>query len=115
MKERPDLLHGVIGSHIARDRFGIEDADVLAAIADHTMGRAGMDKLSRIVFVADYIEATRDFPGVEDIRKAAQESLEKAILVGINTTISHILKKGELLHPQTVHTRNWALKIVGRN
>lgn len=114
MKEKPDLMHGIIGSRIAREQFGIEDEDVLTAIADHTMGRAEMDKLSCVVFVADYIEATRDFPGVEDIRKAAQESLEKAILVGLDNTILHILKKGEPLHPQTILTRNWALKIDRR-
>lgn len=114
MKEKPDLMHGIIGSHVARDQLGIEDADVLKAIANHTMGRAGMDKLSCVIFVADYIEVTRDFPGVEEIRKAAQESLEKAILVGLDNTISHILKKGELIHPQTILTRNWALK-TGRN
>lgn len=105
-----ELLHGQIGSHMAREVFGIECPRILDAIAEHTMGRPGMDKLSSIVFIADYIEAGRDYDGVDEIRKAADESLEKAIVAGIDNTIRHILAKGRLLHPQTVATRNWALR-----
>jgi len=108
-KLQPKLLHGQIGAHLARELFGIECPQILAAIADHTMGRPGMDKLSTIVFVADYIEDMRNFEGVDEIRKAADESLEKAVLAGIDTTIRHVVDKGFLLHPQTVATRNWAL------
>lgn len=107
---RPELLHGQIGAHMAQELFGIECPGILAAIADHTMGRPGMDKLSSIVFVADYIEAGRNFIEVDIIRKAAEESLEKAIVAGIDSTIRHILTRGRMLHPQTVATRNWALK-----
>ncbi len=112
MKRQPTLLHGLVGSFLAAELFGIEDPLILTAIADHTMGRAAMDKLSSILFVADYIEATRDYPGVEQIRDAAQKSLENAIVTGIDNTIMHILEKGELLHPQTVATRNWALEML---
>ncbi len=107
---RPELLHGQVGAHMAKELFGIDCPGILAAIADHTMGRPGMDKLSSIVFIADYIEDTRDFDEVDIIRAAAEESLEKAIVAGIDSTIRHILAKGRMLHPQTVATRNWALK-----
>jgi len=109
-REQPQLLHGKIGAHMAKELFGIQCPEILSAIADHTMGRPGMDKLSSIVFVADYVEDSRDFEGVDDIRKAADESLEKAIVTGIDNTIRHILARGQLLHPQTVSTRNWALR-----
>jgi len=107
MKRHPELLHGMIGSHLACELFGINCPEILAAVADHTMGRAGMDKLSSIVFVADYIEAGRSFAGVDRIREAAEESLEKAIVTGIDNTITHILEKGGMLHPRTIETRNW--------
>ena len=109
MQKQPQLLHGIIGSFLARDLFEIDCPRVLTAVAEHTMGREGMDKLSCIVFIADYIEAGRDYPGVEKIRKAADESLEKAVVAGLDNTIGFILQKGGLLHPQTVATRNWAL------
>jgi len=110
MKNQPELLHGMAGSYLAKDVFGIEFEDVLTAVANHTMGKEGMDTLSSIVFLADYIEAGRDYPGVEEIRKAAKESLSKGIVAGLDNTIAYILKKGALLHPQTVLTRNWALE-----
>lgn len=113
MRSQPELLHGLVGSYMARDVFGVPDQDILAAVADHTMGREGMDKLSSIVFIADYTEAGRNYPGVERIRLAAEESLEKAIVAGLDNTIEHILKKGGLLHPQTIATRNWALRQSG--
>jgi len=113
MKSQPELLHGLVGSYLAREAFGIECPRIREAIAYHTMGSEGMDKLCSIVFIADYIEAGRNYPGVEKIRTAAEESLEKAIVAGIDNTIVHILKKGGLLHPQTIATRNWALRQSG--
>lgn len=110
MRYQPELLHGKVGAFLARDLFGVECPRILAAVSEHTMGKEGMDKLCSIVFIADYIEAGRVYPGVETIRKAAEESLEKAIIAGLDNTIGYILVKGNLLHPQTVATRNWAIK-----
>lgn len=115
MQNQPELLHGVAGSYLARELFGIECEEVLTAVANHTMGTEGMDKLSSIVFLADYIEAGRVYPGVEEIRKAAMDSLFKGIVAGLDNTITYILKKGGLLHPQTVITRNWALEQLRNN
>lgn len=110
MRSQPKLLHGDIGAHMAKELFGVDDPQILAAVADHTLGRPGMDVISSIVFIADYIEPGREFEGVGEIRRAAEESLEKAIVVGINSTIRHVLRKGQLLHPRSVMTRNWALQ-----
>ena len=110
MENHPELLHGKIGSFLAQELFGVDCPRVIEAVAEHTMGCEGMDKLCSIVFIADYIEAGRNYPGIEVIRKAADESLEKAVVAGLDNTIEYILDKGGLLHPQTVATRNWALK-----
>lgn len=109
MQKQPEILHGKVGAFLARDLFGVECPRVLAAVADHTMGRENMDKLSSIIFIADYIEAGRQYEGVDEIRKAAESSLEEAIVAGVDNTITHVLKKGGLLHPQTIQTRNWAI------
>jgi len=114
MQNQPELLHGAVGSYLAGELFGIEQEDVLTAVANHTMGREGMDKLSSIVFLADYIAEGRIYPGVEEIRKAAMDNLFKGIVAGLDSTIAYILKNGGLLHPQTVLTRNWALEQLGK-
>jgi predicted HD superfamily hydrolase involved in NAD metabolism len=105
----PVLLHGYLGSRLAKDNFGVECHSVLKAIECHTMGSPGMDLLGKIIFVADYIEPARSFPGAEEIRKAAFEDINRAMLLGIYNTIRHILDIGGLLHPETVTTRNWLL------
>lgn len=110
MQSQPEILHGMVGAHLARELFEVDDKRVLNAVANHTMGCENMDKLSCIVFVADYIEAGRNYSGVDMIRKAAESSLEEAIISGTDNTIEHILKKGGLLHPQIISTRNWALE-----
>ena len=110
MQSQPELLHGIVGSHLARDLFGVACPRVLAAVAEHTMGREGMDKLSSIVFIADYIETGRKYPGVDGIRAAALKSLEEAIVAGLDNTIVYRIENGGILHPQTIATRNWALE-----
>ncbi|MCX7773826.1 MAG: bis(5'-nucleosyl)-tetraphosphatase (symmetrical) YqeK [Clostridia bacterium] len=106
------LLHGVIGEHLAKTVYGVEDAEVLGAIRWHTTGKAGMSLLEKIVYVADYIEPLRSFDGVEDMRKAAYENLDQAVVLCSDSTIRYILKKGFLLHEKTVQTRNHSLLLL---
>jgi predicted HD superfamily hydrolase involved in NAD metabolism len=114
-REQPSLLHGQIGAFIARDSYGVTCGEVLEAIAYHTMGRSGMPILSKVVFVADFIEPARSYPGVEEIRKESQVSLEKAMLKGIDNTIGHLLDIGKVIHADTVKTRNWVLNMLKHN
>lgn len=111
LKQQPGLLHGRIGAFLARDEYGIDSPEILEAISSHTMGSPGMSKLACIVFLADYIEPARVFPGVQNIRNEAFNDLYNAMLIGIDGTISSILAKGSLLHPDTVATRNWLLSL----
>jgi predicted HD superfamily hydrolase involved in NAD metabolism len=115
MQRQPEVLHGMVGAFLARDLFEVDCTSVLDAVANHTMGCENMDKLSRVVFIADYIEAGRTYEGVDKIRKAAESSLEEAIVAGVDSTVGHIVKKGGLLHPQIVLTRNWALEQLADN
>ena len=67
---RLKLLHAKTGAAIARDVFAVDDA-VYRAIYWHTTGHANMTKLEKIIYLADYIEPSRDFPGVDDLRRAS--------------------------------------------
>lgn len=112
MRQNPILLHGEVGAFLAAEKFGVDDTAILEAVRVHTLGKENMDKLSSIVFIADYIEPGRSFTGVEGIREAADISLEKAIVAGIDSSIGFTLEKGGLLHPQSIATRNWALEML---
>ncbi|NJD02012.1 MAG: HD domain-containing protein [Ruminiclostridium sp.] len=106
---QPELLHGLLGEKLAGKLYGVNDPQVLRAIAIHTMGCPGMDLLGRIVLVADYIEPARTFPGADAMRKQAFENLDRAVLTALNSTIKYVIGKGGLLHTDTIETRNWIL------
>jgi len=106
---QPELLHGQLGEKLARVEYGVDDPQVLKAISIHTMGSPGMDLLSKIIFVADYIEPARTFPGAEVMREEALINLDKAVLSAVDSTINYVIGKGGLLHIDTIDTRNWIL------
>lgn len=43
--------------------LGVEDEELLEAIAYHTLGRPGLRRLGRFLFMADYLEPGREFEG----------------------------------------------------
>ena len=75
------LLHSKTGACVARDVYGVSD-DIYHAIFWHTTGKADMTLLEKILYIADYMEPNRDFPGVEKLRKLAYEDLDQAVLLG---------------------------------
>lgn len=102
------LLHSKTGAAIARDVFGVDD-ELYSAIWYHTTGRAGMTLLEKIIYLADYIEPTRDFPGVDDLRKACYEDLDKGLLLGLEMSIEEMQRMGNPVHHATIEARD-ALK-----
>ncbi len=104
--QMPRLLHGVLGSCIAQSRFGIYDPEVLDAIRYHTTGKAKMSLLSKIIYIADYIEPNRAYRDVDDLRELTFQNLEKAMLFAVDFTIRDLVDKGRTIHPDTLHLRN---------
>lgn len=100
------LWHAPAGAALARSEFGIQDEEILSAIRYHTIGRANMSGLEKIVYIADMIEPHRQFPGVEQIRELVESDLDKGCLAAFDASISYIIKKGYLLHLGTCEARN---------
>jgi predicted HD superfamily hydrolase involved in NAD metabolism len=107
-----ELWHAHAGAFAAKREYGIDDPEILDAIRYHTSGRAGMTLLEKVVCLADYIEPGRDFPGVEDIRRLAEQSLEKALLSAFDGTIVSLVRKRKRIYPLTVYTRNDLLQTI---
>jgi predicted HD superfamily hydrolase involved in NAD metabolism len=105
-KECPGLLHGQVGALLAWKEYGVKDPEILTAIALHTLGAVEMGVLTKIIYIADVIELGRDYPGVDKVRVMAFENLDQALLLAMDNTIASVLKRGQLLHPQTVQARN---------
>ena len=102
------LLHSKTGAAIARDVFGVDD-EIYSAIWYHTTGHANMTKLEKIIYLADYIEPSRDFPGVDKLRKVCYEDLDRGLLMGLEMTIEEMTSMGNPVHHATIEARD-ALK-----
>lgn len=108
-EKQPQLLHGPVGAALLADQGLITDPQVLGAIRWHTTGRAQMSRLEMVIWLADYIEPGRSFPGVDAIRELARHDLEGALLHALDNSIRFVMQRGWLLHIYTVHARNWLL------
>ena len=97
----PKTLHALTGSLVAGRIFG-ENENVVSAICHHTTGRANMTLLEKIIYIADYVERNRDFPGVEEMRAMAYTDLDKAVLMGLESAVAHVKRQGQGLAPATL-------------
>jgi len=95
-RQNPKTLHARTGAMVAQRIFG-ENPAVVSAIDSHTTGKAGMNILEKIIYVADYMEPNRDFPGVEDLRRAAFENIDRAMEMGLEMTLNLLRKEGKTI------------------
>lgn len=101
-----ELWHAPVGAYLAEIEAGVTDQEVLDAIRYHTSGRIGMTLLDKIIYLADYIEPGRHFPGVEEVREMAREDLDKALIQSMKNTIQFLMKKNQPVFPDTFNAYN---------
>ena len=109
-KNTPKLLHAKTGAELARREFGA-NGEVCSAIRWHTTGKPGMSLLEMIIYLADYIEPTRDFPGIEEIRKAVSVSLEAGMAAGLKNTIDEVKGYGSVPYKDTTEAYEYYRKL----
>ena len=102
------LLHAKTGAAIARDVFGVDD-EIYNAIWWHTTGHAHMTLLEKVIYLADYIEPSRNFPGVDKLRAVCYKDLDEGLLMGLEMTIEEMTEMGNPVHHATIEARD-ALK-----
>ena len=105
-KRYPKTLHALTGSMVAKRIFGENEA-VVSAIEFHTTGRADMTLLEKIIYVADYMEPNRDFPGVERLRELAFTDLDAALKLGLEMTLEHLGEQGVAVSPASRDALAW--------
>ena len=98
----PVVLHAPVGALIARRDFGIDDPEILGAIALHTTGAVHMDRLAMIIFLADYCESGRHFAGVEDVRRLLFTSLEAAMLRALVQMLAYLRRYARPIDRHTI-------------
>jgi predicted HD superfamily hydrolase involved in NAD metabolism len=106
-----ELWHAPVGAYLVEKEVGISDEEVLEAIRYHTSGRPQMSLLEKIIYVADYIEPGRHFPGVEEVREVADKNLNEALLLSIQNSIIFLIKKKRAVFPLTLQTYNYFIHL----
>lgn len=101
-RRNPIVLHAPLGAALAREQFGIEDPEVLSAIAKHTLGAAEMSGLDCIVYLADALEPGRDFENRSTIWKLAQSDLNAAMSATIEDAMGYLHNLGREPAPRTL-------------
>ena len=109
MSQTTAILHGFAGAEFIRnnyDLFGIDNEEILDAVKYHTIGSENMSTLSKIIYLADAIEAGRTWDGVEKARELAKKDLDKALIYEIKTKLEYLLSIENIIHPNIILFRN---------
>ncbi|WNS74369.1 bis(5'-nucleosyl)-tetraphosphatase (symmetrical) YqeK [Bacillus sp. DTU_2020_1000418_1_SI_GHA_SEK_038] len=109
-----ELWHAPVGAFLVQKEVGIDDVEILDAIRYHTSGRKNMSILEKVIYLADYIEPGRHFPGVDEVREMAKLSLDRALIKSIQNTIFFLMKRGQPVFPATFNTYNDLIMRSGR-
>ncbi|MCA1031827.1 bis(5'-nucleosyl)-tetraphosphatase (symmetrical) YqeK [Bacillus timonensis] len=96
-----ELWHAPVGAYLVEKEVGIKDRDILNAIKYHTSGYEKMTLLDKIIYLADYIEPGRHFPGVEEVREMSSVDFDKALIMAVKNTIGFLLRKNQPVFPDT--------------
>ncbi len=103
--QNPDLLHAKLSAVYAKEKYGIEDTEILDAITSHTTGKPNMTTLEKIIYIADFIEPNRNMLHEMDIiRKKAYTDLDLCLLHILRNSMNHLCKKGAIVDPLTRET-----------
>lgn len=109
-----ELWHGPVASLLIEQEYGITDNNIKNAIYYHTTGRANMTTFEMIIFLADYIEPGRNFPGLDEVRSYAESDLNMACFLASKNTINHLIGKSQTIYPETFYAYNDFTKRIKR-
>lgn len=106
------VLHSQAGAIFARVEGGVLDEDILNAIRYHTTGREDMSTLEKMLYLADVIEAGRDYEGVDRLRDLSMKDLDLAMLHALNSSLRFLEERNEYILISSVRARNYYLTIT---
>lgn len=101
------IWHGLVGADFVARELKINDPEILEAIRLHTTGAAAMSKLAKIIYVADFIEPGRKFPGVDEARRIALANLNDAVAFETKHTLTYLIENQKAIYPKALETYNY--------
>ena len=113
--QAPSIIHSRLGARMAEEKFGVNDPEILSAIACHTTGKPDMSLLDKILYIADYIEPRRykikDLPA---IRRLAVEDLDQALFQIMEGTLRYLKESGTYADIMTQNAYHYYKKQMRR-
>lgn len=109
-KSETALVHAYLGAAVAWKDYGIDDNEILEAIYYHTTGRANMTPLEKLIYIADMTEPGRTIEQADEIRRLVEIDIDEALIYAIGCSIKHVIRKGTLIHPDSVHALNYLIE-----
>ena len=100
------ILHARTGAALAREEFHVSE-EIAEAIRWHTTGKPDMSTLEKILYLADFIEPTRDFPGLEELRKLAYKDLNDAMALALSMSMGDLRRREREVYKDTLEAYNW--------
>ena len=104
------LVHAFLGAAVAYKDYGINDHEILEAIYYHTTARANMTPLEKLIYIADMTEPGRTIEQTDEIRRLVEIDVDEALIYAIGCSIKHVIRKGTLIHPDSVHALNYLIE-----
>jgi nicotinate-nucleotide adenylyltransferase len=106
----PKLWHAHAGAVFIEKVLGVEDQDLISAVRYHTTARAGMSMLEKVLYLADFTSADRDYSDVEEMRRLVDVGVEQAMEFALTFSIKELVMKRQAVHPDTMNAYNeWAI------
>lgn len=101
LRDQP-IWHGGAAAVLAQRDYGVNDAEILSAIANHTTGKPGMTKLDKIIYMADMVSAERTYPQAAFLRRKVMENLDEGYFCGLGMSIEWLLQCGRRVDEQSL-------------
>lgn len=109
----PAVIHAKYGAYLAENKYGIQDPEILSAIACHTTGKPEMTTLDKILYIADYIEPRRDkADNLPQMRYLAFQDLDQTMYEILKGTLEYLTRKGNVIDPMTLQAFHAFERIV---
>jgi nicotinate-nucleotide adenylyltransferase len=120
-KKAPKTLHAITGAAvIGRDFPEFADPELINAVRWHTTGRANMSICEKIIYLADYIEETREFEDCVSLReyfwggepqKMAMPDrlahLSRTLVISFDMTVRGLESEGAPVDENTLNARKY--------
>lgn len=100
------LWHAMSGALYVEHILNIKDAELLTAIRYHTTARANMTLTDKILYLADFTSADRDYDDVDVMRRLVDEDLDSALKYALSYSIVDLVNQGRAIHEDTVAAYN---------